>query len=944
MLLKKLIKNLSPKIGSLEISGISNDSRKVKKGDLFVAIKGEKEDGNKYISQAISKGARAVIYSGKIKKNKKTKFINFKDTRSILARLSASFYKNKPKNIIAVTGTNGKTSISDFFYQIFKLQNIKSGFIGTLGFRKYKLLKKRNLTTLDSFSLHKDLNEMSRDNINNVIIEASSHGLKQKRLNFLKVKAGIFTNLSHDHLDYHKSMRDYLQSKLLLFNDLLKKGETIITDSNIKQFKDIKKIQVRRKLKLLTIGSNSNTFKILKHKIFENYQFLELKYKNKIYKLKINLYGTIQIKNLLMAILAAKVCGINIEKILNKINKIKSVEGRLHLVRTLPNKSKIFLDYAHTPEALEKAIISLKEHFHRKITILFGCGGERDKTKRRLMGHVAKKNCDKIYITDDNPRKENAKKIRKEIMKGLKKSSAKEIGNRKKAIIHAMKNSDPYEIILIAGKGHETYQDFGNKKIFFSDKNIIKNFKNKKVSSNQKINNLKHNRLVLKKTLKTNKNYFFDNVSIDSRTIKKNNLFIALKGKNKDGHNFIKQAHKNGASYSVVSKKNKKNSKQIKVKNTMKFLNQLAKNKRELSSGRFIAVTGSSGKTTVKTMLGSILQKYTNTYFSPKSYNNFYGVPLSISNFNPNFSYGVFEVGMSKFNEINKLSQLVKPHIGIITNVSEAHLENFRNIKDIAKAKSEIIYNIQKGGAVILNRDDKFFKYFRKIAKQNEIRVTSFGFSKASDIRFISLRKKQNSLILSLLIYKKKLIIKINNGNKNNIMNILLSISVINELNLPLVKIKNFFKDKALLKGRGKINKINKFNKKFFLVDESYNANPLSVKSAIENFSNIKKKGKKKYFLFGDMLELGKNSHFYHKKISKFINNSDIDKTYVYGSKAFETFRLIRKQKRGEVIKNLKSFSGKISNILNNGDYLMIKGSNATGLHKVSKDFIGRHN
>ena len=175
-------------------------------------------------------------------------------------------------------------------------------------------------------------------------------------------------------------------------------------------------------------------------------------------------------------------------------------------------------------------------------------------------------------------------------------------------------------------------------------------------------------------------------------------------------------------------------------------------------------------------------------------------------------------------------------------------------------------------------------------------------------------------------------------------MNILSCISVINELNLPLSKIESFLKDDVLLKGRGKINKINKFNKKFFLVDESYNANPLSVKSAIENFSNIKKKGKKKYFLFGDMLELGKNSHIYHKKISKFINNSDIDKTYVFGSEVLETYRLISKKKRGEVIKDLKLFSGKISNILNNGDYLMIKGSNATGLHKVSEDFIGRQN
>ncbi len=944
MLLKKLIKNLSSKTGALEITGISNDSRKVKKGNLFVAIKGEKYDGNKYISQAISNGAKAIIYSGKIKKKNKINFIYFKDTRNILASISANYYKKKPKNIIAVTGTNGKTSIADFFYQIFKLQNIKSGFIGTLGFRKNKLLKKRNLTTLDALILNKDLNEMSKSNINNVIIEASSHGLKQKRLNFLKFKAGIFTNLSHDHLDYHNNMRDYLQSKLLLFNDLLKKGETVITDSDIRQFKNIKKIQTKRKLKLLTIGSNGNTFKIINHKIFKNYQFLEINYKNKKYKLKINLYGTIQIKNLLMAILAAKVCGLKIEKIFDKINKIESVEGRLQLIRTLPNKSKIFLDYAHTPEALEKALISLKEHFHKKITILFGCGGQRDKTKRRLMGQVAKKYCDKIYITDDNPRKENAKKIRKEIMKGLKKFPVKEIGNRKTAIINAMKNSDPYEIILIAGKGHETYQELGNKRIFLSDKHIIKNFNNKSIFSSPKINNWKFNSLVLKKTLQSNKNYFFDNVSIDSRTIKKNNLFIALKGKKKDGHNFLNQALKNGACYCVVSKKNKKNLKFINVSNTMKFLNQSAKNKRELLSGKFIAITGSSGKTTLKTLLGGLLKEYSNTYFSPKSYNNFYGVPLSILNFNPKFDYGVFEIGMSKFNEINRLSQLVKPHIGIITNVSEAHLENFRNIKDIAKAKSEIIHNIQEGGTIILNRDDKFFGYFRKIAKKNRIKVISFGFSKTSNIKFISLRKKQNLFLLTFLIFKKKIVIKINNGNKNNIMNILSCISVINELNLPLSKIESFLKDDVLLKGRGKINKINKFNKKFFLVDESYNANPLSVKSAIENFSNIKKKGKKKYFLFGDMLELGKNSHIYHKKISKFINNSDIDKTYVFGSEVLETYRLISKKKRGEVIKDLKLFSGKISNILNNGDYLMIKGSNATGLHKVSEDFIGRQN
>tara|TARA_B100002051_G_scaffold260997_1_gene282055 strand:- start:1500 stop:2399 length:900 start_codon:yes stop_codon:yes gene_type:complete len=296
---------------------------------------------------------------------------------------------------------------------------------------------------------------------------------------------------------------------------------------------------------------------------------------------------------------------------------------------------------------------------------------------------------------------------------------------------------------------------------------------------------------------------------------------------------------------------------------------------------------------------------------------------------------------MNKFNEINKLSSIVKPNIGIITNISEAHLENFRNIKDIAKAKGEIIYNIQKGGSIILNRDDKFFNYFKKIAQKNKIKIKSFGYSKKSDVRFISLNKKNKFFSLRILLDGKKVLLKINNKNRSYIMNILCCIAVINVINLDLFKIRNYFKKQTLLQGRGKINKVNRFNKKFILIDESYNANPLSVKSAIDNFSDIPKKGKKKYFLFGDMLELGRNSGTYHKKISKFINNSDIDKTFTYGNKAFETYKLLKKNKRGEVVKNLNSFKNKISKVLRNGDFLMIKGSNATKLHEISKEFLG---
>ncbi len=940
MLLKNLIKNFEQGKSDTKIRRISFDSRKIKKGDLFISIKGNKFNGNDYIDQAIKKGARVIVHSQPIKKKKKTIYIKVKDTRESLAKLSSEFYKKKPKNIVAVTGTNGKTSVSDFFHQIFTLQKKKVGFIGTLGFKKNNNLKKRNLTTLDSLSLNKDLSEMRKEGIENVIIEASSHGLKQKRLNFLKVKAGVFTNLSRDHLDYHKNMKNYLNSKLLLFKNILEKKSSIITDTDIKQYKTLKKIQKKRKLKIYTIGSRGNTLQILNHKIYKDYQFLEIKIRNKVYGIKVNLYGSIQIKNLLMAVLASKVCGLKIDNIFRNIQKIKSVEGRLELIKTLPNQTKVFLDYAHTPDALENAILSLREHFNKNITVIFGCGGDRDKGKRKLMGIIAKKYCDKIYVTDDNPRNENPKKIRNDILKVLKNSDAKEIQNRKRAILYALRNSKPQEIILIAGKGHEEYQDLGKKRIFFSDKQIVQKFKSPTIFFNKKHNLLNYNAEILKKVFLDKKNRPFNGVSINSKKIKKQNLFIAIRGKKNDGHNFLNEAIKNQASYCVISKKLKKKKKFIIVKNTMFFLNHLARMVRNTSAARFIAITGSSGKTTVKTMLGNLLNQYSKTYFSPSSYNNHYGVPLSISNMNFYDNYGVFEVGMSKFKEIYKLSALVKPHIAIITNISEAHLENFRNIGGIAKAKSEIIYNIEKGGTVILNRDDKFFNYFKKVAKKNNIKVISFGYSKKSNIRFTGIRKKNAKYILTISSDNKNINLEINNNNKNYIMNSLCCLAIIKELNLDLNKARDVFKNQTFLKGRGKINQIRKHNKKFFLIDESYNANPLSVKSAIENFSKIKKKGKRKYFLFGDMLELGKNSKIYHKNISKFINNSDIDKTFVYGKKSIETFKFLKKNKKGEIIKDLKFFDNKINKLLKNGDYLMIKGSNATKLHEISKKFL----
>ena len=922
MLLKNLINKKIKFFEKIKINDLVLDSRKVKKGNIFFALKGTKLDGRKYIQEAIKKGARAIVCSKKINiKNKKVCFIEVKDVRKELIYSCKKFFKLKPKNIFAVTGTNGKTSVAEFFYQILSLNNVPVASIGTLGVKKEKKIKKLNLTSPDIISLHRELEKIKLKKIDNVIIEASSHGLHQRRLEGIKFKAGIFTNLSQDHLDYHRSMKNYLNAKMILFTKLLSEKKYIITDDRLNVFSKIKKISQSRKLKIFTIN-----------KILE-----------KIENKNLNLLGRFQLKNLSMSILAASLCGIKISKMLSNINKINNVEGRLELVRTLPNQVKIFVDYAHTPEALKEALISLKSYYNN-VTLVFGCGGERDIKKRGLMANIADKFCKKVFVTDDNPRNENPQKIRRKIIQNLKKVNYAEIGNRKKAISEAIKNAEPFDVILVAGKGHETYQDYGKKILNISDKKIIKKYITKISNIKKKDFVYYENSKILNKILNYNKFFKTKGVSINSKKIKKDNLFIALKGKKKDGHNFISNALKNGASHCIISKKiNKiKEDKILNVKNTFNFLNDFASYKRNLSKAKIIAVTGSAGKTTLKTMLAKILSNYNKTYFSPKSYNNHYGVPVSLSNLENAFQFGIFEIGMSKKGEINKLSKLTRPHIAVITNVAEAHIENFKNLQGVAEAKSEIIYNIEKKGTIILNRDDKFYNYFRNIAINRKLKIISFGLTNKSDIFLVQEKKYSNYKLLKIKVLNKIVNLKINNINTYNI---LASLAVLKSLNLDLEKsIKTFDKLKPI-DGRGKIYDIIRYNKKFNLVDESYNANPLSVKNAIFNLNNIDKKFSKKYLLLGDMLELGKKSNFYHKELSNIINNSDIDKLFIYGDKIFNTYKNTDKKKQGNILQHLNDFDEVFSHMIEKNDYLMIKGSNSTELSKISNSIIkGRKN
>ena len=859
--------------------------------------------------------------------------------RKSLSEASANFYKKKPTSIVAVTGTNGKSSVADFFYQILSLNKIPVASIGTLGIISRKYKRKTNLTSLDSLTLNKYLEIFAKKKINNVILEASSHGLDQNRLDNINIKTGVFTNLSRDHLDYHKNIKSYLNSKMYLFNNLLNRNSYIITDEENKEFGNIKSIASRKKIKKLTIGSNSGNIIILKNKYKENKQIVKISVNSKIFVTEIPLIGYFQIKNLMMAVLAAFSCGLNLSKILNQLNKIKSVPGRLECVANINSNSNIIVDFAHTPDALKQTLIALKKQFKKEIVIVFGCGGERDKEKRIMMGKIAKSYCRKIFVTDDNPRNEDPQKIRKSILKGCK-NLAVEIGNRKKAIETAMDELKSNEILLVAGKGHENKQDYGKKIIKFSDKQVIKRIINKKKFYLRK---KYYNNFLLKKAFNNDAagKIKYNGVSINTKTIKKNNLFFAIKGKKTDGHNFVKQAINKGAIKCIVNKKMGKfyKGKIIKVKNTLSSLTSLAKITREKTSAEIIGITGSVGKTTLKNLIGFALKNYGKVYHSPHSYNNKFGVPLSLSNLKENTQYGIFEIGMDKKGEINNLSKIVKPEIAIITNISGAHFKNFNTLKDIASAKSEIIDNILKEGYIILNKDDNFFNFLSSKAKRKGIEIISFSSKKKADIFLIKKKKVKNHYELKVNVQKNIYYFNIKYKTNNFINNILACISVLSILNLNLKKMKRIFYNFTIPDGRGDINIVNKYRKKFKFIDESYNANPLSMYSAINNMNTYKRiKNSKKIVFLGDMLELGKKSKNLHKELSNVLNRSDIDKVFVYGKHIRETFKLLSKNKRGKVFNNLNDAHNHFGKIINNNDLLMIKGSNATGLNQFSKN------
>jgi UDP-N-acetylmuramyl-tripeptide synthetase len=449
-----------------DIKGLSVDSRKVKPGEAFFALAGARQDGLAYAAQAAAQGASIIVAERAPREALAAEHIVVADARAALAKAAARFFPEQPRAIVAITGTSGKTSVAAFVRQIWARLGHDAASMGTLGIVSNKLNVYGSLTTPDPIALHQALDELAHAGVTHLALEASSHGIDQKRLDGVRLSAAAFTNLSRDHLDYHATLDDYFAAKLRLFTTLLPPEAPVVFDADSDIAPRFAGALRARSATLRGVGAKGD-FIALESAAREGFSTrLKLAHGGRRYDVLLPLPGDFQVSNALVAAGLCIATGSDSGAVFAALETLQGAPGRLEKVGAR-NGTPVFIDYAHKPDALEKALQTLRPFVRNRLVLVFGCGGDRDPGKRAMMGEIAAREADLVIVTDDNPRSENPAAIRAAIIDAA--PGAREIGDRGQAIRAAVAMLEEGDALLIAGKGHETGQIVGDSTIPFSD-------------------------------------------------------------------------------------------------------------------------------------------------------------------------------------------------------------------------------------------------------------------------------------------------------------------------------------------------------------------------------------------------------------------------------------------------------------------------------------------
>lgn len=468
----------------VEIRGLTADSRRVVQGDLFAALPGSRHDGHDYISQAVERGASALLVKDDVDINSRLStsvnrrllpVVRDRNPRRRFSLMAARFYRQRPRVIAAVTGTNGKTSVADFTRQIWGRLKLRAASLGTLGLTTPDRREKSTLTTPDPVTIHKTLKSLATNGIDHVVLEASSHGLDQYRLDGIGLTAAAFTNFTRDHLDYHGDLDRYFQSKLRLFREVLSSTGVAVINADDEKASTIEDILQDRGQSVIQVGTSApeegNNIKLESRIPTDRGQQLRVIHDEQVYDIELPLVGGFQASNAFVAAGLIIACGGEPASVFDEMGSLVEVPGRLQRIGEGRDGAPIFIDYAHTPDALRAVLSAVRPHATGSLHVVFGAGGDRDRLKRELMGRIAAEFADRVTITDDNPRTEDASAIRREILAAI--PEAEEIGDRGAAIEHAIAVLGKGDALVIAGKGHETGQIVGDRILPFSDEEEV---------------------------------------------------------------------------------------------------------------------------------------------------------------------------------------------------------------------------------------------------------------------------------------------------------------------------------------------------------------------------------------------------------------------------------------------------------------------------------------
>jgi UDP-N-acetylmuramoyl-L-alanyl-D-glutamate--2,6-diaminopimelate ligase len=460
--------------GETEISGLAADSRAVRPGDLFAALPGTRADGGRFVADALAAGAVAVLgnTAAAAAAAGVPALVADDEPRAALARVAARFFGRQPRTVVAVTGTSGKTSIAVFTRQLWAGLGHPAASIGTLGVQTSDAPGEAGLTTPDPIALHRPAASLAAEGVEHLVVEASSHGLDQHRVDGLVLAAAAFSNISRDHFDYHGSPQAYYAAKRRLFGELLRPGAAAVLNADAPEFADLAGLATDRGVKILDYGAKAHCLRLVRRALAADGQEIELEALGRRHAFASRLVGGFQAHNLLAAVGLALGTGSDVDAVLPLLGGVRAPPGRMQLTAVHPSGAPAFVDYAHKPEALAKALEALRPHTQGRLVVVFGCGGDRDPGKRPLMGEIAARLADLVIVTDDNPRTEDPAAIRRAVLAAA--PGAVEIGDRAEAIRTAFDGLGAGDTLLVAGKGHETYQIVGERIMPFDDAEVLR--------------------------------------------------------------------------------------------------------------------------------------------------------------------------------------------------------------------------------------------------------------------------------------------------------------------------------------------------------------------------------------------------------------------------------------------------------------------------------------